>query len=189
MYRFIHQSLIVSVLILTSPLVISAPGNSCPDGLAENLSKEFGPGVAEKTQCVKEKKDIKVVMQVNQYCGKKVDGKCIAPHGFRTIPAMIKNYTITNGIPRDQVDIVMVVHGGGGKILLKGSQFETQVRFALDNGVKVYFCQETLRSFIKKGLIPAGKASESLIEGVEYVTGGLLAVVDFQKQGYKYIQP
>jgi len=190
MQRLFFQSLVVGLLVLMSPFVLaSETENNCPDGLAANLTKEFGPGIAGKTQCVQEKKAIKIVMQVNQYCGKKTDEKCVAPHGFRNIPSMIKNYTKTNAIPRDQIDIALVVHGGGGKLLLKGNPFEQQVKFALENGVKVYFCQETMRSFIKKGLIPAGKAEEALIDGIEYVTGGLLALVDFQRQGYMYIQP
>ena len=61
----------------------------------------------------------------------------------------------------------------------------------MDKGVKFYFCMNTLRGLAKK--LPFVADTEDLtsrvIPGVEFVTGGLTALADFQKQGYSYIQP
>lgn len=167
-------------------------GGDCPtvsfNGLT--LDEEFGAGAAEMTRCLENRKRIKVVMQVNNYCGKtNAAGECTAPYGLRNVPNMLADYTKTHGISRKQVDLRVVVHGPGGKHLLKGSQFEQKVKDVMAMGVPVYFCQNTVRSFMKSGLIPVGAASTAVIDGVQFVTGGLTALADLQAEGFTYIQP
>lgn len=167
--------------------------NACPVGLVNGmtLEDEFGPEVAATTHCIKKRHNVKVVMQVNNYCGRTAaDGvTCLEPYGFRNIPEMLKNYTITHGMNRKDFDIAIIVHGTGGRLLVKNNPFQSWVTDAIDNGVKVYFCENTVRAMITSGALPAGNVASKVIPGVEYVTGGLSALVDMQSRGYQYIQP
>lgn len=196
---------LLSLLVLGAALTVSTStvfadedknnesNNVCPVGLVNNmtLEQEFGAVAASKTHCIKKRHEVKVVMQVNDYCGKSnpATGACLEPYGFRNVPELIKNYSITHGMDRKDFDIVVIVHSAGGKLMLKGNVFESWVQDALDNGVKVYFCENTVRAMIKSGALTAGDVAAGVIDGVEYVTGGLTALVDFQSRGYQYIQP
>jgi intracellular sulfur oxidation DsrE/DsrF family protein len=128
-------------------------------------------------------------------------------YALGNINNMIKDYEITYGMkPGRDYEIAAVVHSGGGYLLLKDesydgtgtllygrNKFQGEVENLMDRGVKFYFCQNTTRSFIKNGTLPAagvqGGATAQLIEGVEYVTAGVTAISDFQSQGYRYVQP
>jgi intracellular sulfur oxidation DsrE/DsrF family protein len=115
---------------------------------------------------------------------------------------MLKDLKVTNGISADEIDIRVVVHSGGGYLMLKDAgydgggnyitgrnKFQSQVQALIDEGVSFYFCQNTTRGFIKNGTLPAGNATAQLIDAVEYVTAGVTAISDLQEQGYKYVQP
>jgi len=169
-----------------------ANGGPCPtvsfNGLT--LDEEFGAGAANMTRCLENRKKVKIVMQVNNYCGKtNATGACVAPYGLRNVPSIIRDYVNTHGIARDELDLRVIVHGPGGKHVLKGSQFEANVKGVIAAGVPVYFCQNTVRSFMNSGLIPVGAASTAVIDGVQFVTGGLTALADLQEEGFMYIQP
>jgi len=53
----------------------------------------------------------------------------------------------------------------------------------------LYLCQNATSSMINRGLVPAGDATANIIDGIVYVTAGITAVVDFQYQGFVYVQP
>lgn len=69
--------------------------------------------------------------------------------------------------------------------------------------VKFHFCMNTVRGMAKKAAIAKFGATataeqigmmkkgivKKVIPGVTYVTGGLTALADFEKEGYMYIQP
>lgn len=190
----------------------------------KTLDEEFGEGTSDTTTCLSKREDIKIVMQLNKSCRDSyathpvgVNGKptgdvsrvvnnianCTRPYALGNLVNMINDYTITNGIgdPED-IDIKVVVHSGGGYLLLKNvgfdgggnpvtgrNKFENNVKSLMDMGVKFYFCQNTTRGFINNGTLPAGDATAELIDGVEYVTAGVTAISDLQEQGYKYVQP
>jgi len=198
----------------------------CPVGLVtgKTLDEEFGEGTSDKTTCLSKREDIKIVMQLNKSCRDSyathpvgVNGKptgdvsrvvnnianCTRPYALGNLVNMINDYKITNGIgdPED-IDIKVVVHSGGGYLLLKDegydgggnyvtgrNKFQGNVESLMDMGVKFYFCQNTTRGFINNGTLPAGDATAELIDGVEYVTAGVTAIADLQEQGYKYVQP
>jgi len=125
------------------------------------------------------------------------------PYALGNLRNMIKDLEITNGIAPDAIDIRVVVHSGGGYQMLKDAgydgagnyiasgrnKFQNQVEGLMAQGVKFFFCQNTTRGFIKKGVLPAGDATAQLIDGVEYVTAGVTAISDLQEQGYRYVQP
>jgi intracellular sulfur oxidation DsrE/DsrF family protein len=116
---------------------------------------------------------------------------------------MLKDLKITNGIDPKKIDIRVVVHSGGGYVLLKDAgfdgagnyiasgrnKFQSQVEDLMAEGVRFFFCQNTTRGFIRNGTLPAGDATAQLIDGVEYVTAGVTAISDLQEQGYRYVQP
>ena len=198
-------------------------GENCPNNLDPDLDTEFGFGTIDKTTCLSKTNEIKIVMQLNKSCRDSyathpvgTNGKptgdvskvvnnianCTRPYALGNLVNMYKDYTITNDIAPEEIDIKVVVHSGGGFLLLKDegydgggnpvtgrNKFQTNVEALMDMGVKFYFCQNTTRGFIKKGILPAGGATAELIEGVEYVTAGVTAIADLQEQGYKYGQP
>jgi len=193
------------------------------------LDLEFGPGTQELTTCLNTRQDVKIVMQLNQVCrdsyathpvgtnGKPTGevtrvvnniGNCADNRAYAlgNIRNMIKDFEYTNGMTPEDYEIKVVVHSGGGYLLLKDTsyngngelltgrnKFQGQVEELMEMGVKFYFCQNTTRSFVSNGTLPTGDlmggATAQLIPGVEYVTAGLTAIADLQEQGYKYVQP
>lgn len=190
-----------------------ASNNTCPVGLVngQTLVDEFGPDTDTLTRCLERRHNVKVVMQINQFCRDDVPrDQCASNRAYAlgNMRNMIKDYEITHGMVAGRdYEIVAVVHSGGGWLMLKNegldgdgnpvsgrNQFESQVRDLLDQGVKFYFCQNTTRGFISRGFLPdttestAGATGE-LIEGVEYTTAGVTAIAEFQSRGYNYVQP
>ena len=67
--------------------------------------------------------------------------------------------------------------------------FEGQVKRLMARGVKFDMCQNATRALIRSGVLPLGNATANIIDGVEYVTAGVTAIVDFEARGYRYVQP
>jgi len=189
------------------------------------LDEEFGPGTRELTNCLTKREDVKIVMQLNKSCDDSYATHPVGTNGKPTgdvsrivnniancadnrayalgnLRNMIKDLRITNGIAPEGFDIRVVVHSGGGYVLLKDAgydgagnyiegrnKFQSQVEDLMDQGVRFFFCQNTTRGFIRNGTLPAGDATAQLIDGVEYVTAGVTAISDLQEQGYRYVQP
>ncbi len=166
---------------------------TCPVGLVNGmtLDTEFGPGTAALTHCLERRHDVRLVLQVNQYCLDNVpNAQCVRPFGLIHAANMVDDYEITHGMAAGRdYDFVIVAHTGGGPLMLKESPFAEQVRGLMARGVKFYMCQNATRALIRSGALPSGDATSHLIEGVEYVTAGLTAVADFEKRGYQYVQP
>ena len=181
--------------------------NDCPVGLVsgQTLDQEFGPGSEELTRCIKKTHHVKVMYQINQFCASSStsNSACTKPYALGNIDNMIKDYEITNGMePGRDFEIVVVVHSGGAGLILKDehmngagtwltgqNQFQSKVESLMAQGVKFCFCQNTARSLIKSGALPAGDATAQMIDGVMYTTAGVSAIADFQALGYSYIQP
>lgn len=167
--------------------------NTCPVGLVSGmtLDTEFGPGSSALTHCLERRHGVKLVLQINQYCLDNVPNvQCTRPFGLIHAANMVDDYEITHGMVAGRdYEFVIVAHTGGGPLVLKESPFANQVRALQARGVKFYMCQNATRALIRSGVLPLGDATSHLIEGVEYVTAGVTAVVDFQNRGYKYVQP
>jgi intracellular sulfur oxidation DsrE/DsrF family protein len=188
--------MMTAVLLLTLDMNVAiAAGNStdvCTVGAVSGLTldEEFGAGAQALTRCLKKRRDVKVVMQVNQHCDTMTNGVCTRAYGLHNIGNMLDDYEITHGLKAGRdYEVAAVVHSGGGKLMLKGNPFEPQVQALMARGVKFYFCQNTVRSYIKSGALPLGAALANITDGVLYVTSGVTAVADFQGQGYRYVQP
>lgn len=189
--------------------------NECPVGVLTGspgtpdttLDLEFGPGTQELTRCLQRRHDVKLLVQINQYCAKvnKLDPtKCDTPYALHNIDNVIADYEETYGMrPGKDYEIAAVVHSGGGPLVIKNgtngkvkNEFEGQVQDLMKKGVRFYFCQNTTRGYQAQGLLPAD-ATSALVTAtsggveysVEYVTAGITALADFQAQGYQYVQP
>jgi hypothetical protein len=80
---------------------------------------------------------------------------------------------------KDKVLIEIVVNGPGIRMLLAESEVEPRVTAALTNGVKIVACEETMKGMklTKNDMIP----------GIGYVPGGIVEVVDRQREGWAYV--
>lgn len=183
--------------------------NECPVGLVNDLTldEEFGPGTEELTHCIERRHNVKLLVQINQYCSGalKADGTCARPYALGNIYNVIADYEITYGMrPGKDYEIVAVVHSGGGPLVIQDgtngvvvNEFEGQVEDLMNQGVKFYFCMNTTRGFQSSGRLPADATSalvtsvdsHGVEHSVEYVTAGITALADFQDQGYRYVQP
>jgi intracellular sulfur oxidation DsrE/DsrF family protein len=199
-------SVAVAVFIAASAAPAKADGDhhkrgtqECPVGLVngQTLDAEFGAGASDATRCLKRRHKVKMVIQINKFCRDSVpNASCTRPYALGNLVNVIKDYEITHGmVAGKDFDIVAVVHSGGGFLLLKGdnpvapNQFEQNVKNLMDSGVKFYFCQNTVRGFIKAGRLTAGATTSELIEGTKFATAGITAITDFQSVGYTYVQP
>jgi len=210
--QLMHCSLLAASLIgLGFTGVASAAGggnNECPVGLVSGmtLNEEFGDGTQELTKCIDRRHNVKLLVQINQYCG---NPACTRAYALHNIYNVIADYEVTYGMrPGKDYEIAAVVHSGGGPLVIQdgttGDQvhfvtnaFEDDVKDLMNKGVKFYFCQNTTRGFQANGLLPDDATSalvtsvdDSGVEhSVEYVTAGITALADFQEQGFEYVQP
>lgn len=188
-----------------------ASNNACPVDLVNGLTlnDEFGPGSDTLTRCLTRRHNVKVVIQINQFCSSAVpNSQCTRAFALGNIRNMINDYEVTHGMrPGRDYEIAAVVHSGGGWMMLKNdgidghgnpvtgrNQFEAAVRGLIDDGVRFYFCQNTTRGYVANNTLPdatesAGGATGELIDGVEYTTAGVTAIAEFQRRGYSYVQP
>jgi len=139
------------------------------------FQEKFGYDVLESLRCNERRSKVRMVMQVNAF---EQGGK---PYGFRNLDNIIKDFEITHGI--DNWKIAIVVHSAGGGLVLEGNPYEEEyVKKAIANpNVDVYFCLNTAAA--------RGWSTDMIIPGVKFVPAGLSAIMDFQYQGYKYVQP
>jgi intracellular sulfur oxidation DsrE/DsrF family protein len=169
---------------------------TCPVGLVTGLTldQEFGTGTSAITHCLQRRHGVKLVVQINQFCLDNVpNAQCTRPFGLVHLANMIDDYEITHGmVLGHDYEIAAVAHTAGGLLMVKtdrGNPFENHVKALMARGVKFYMCQNATRALVRSGVLPAGNATANIIDGVEYVTAGVTAVVDFQYQGYRYVQP
>ena len=216
--RIPFKSIFLNLVLLTvsvgglgvTGLAYAGGGNNeCPVGLVsgKTLDVEFGQGTSELTRCISRRHDVKLLVQINQYCSGalKSDGSCARAYALHNIYNVIADYEVTYGMrPGKDYEIVAIVHSGGGPLVVKDgtngvvvNEFEGQVQDLMNKGVKFYFCMNTTRGMQGKGLLPAD-ATSALVTSVDsygvehrvgYVTAGITALADFQQRGYELVQP
>lgn len=79
----------------------------------------------------------------------------------------------------DKVLVEVVVNGPGIRMLLAESKVEPRVTGALTNGVKFVACEQTMTALKLTKL--------DMIPGIGYVPGGIVEVVERQREGWSYI--
>lgn len=200
MHKFISMLSLIIIFAVSAQPVFADDYNrkknkECPvaspykdaDGNTVSYDAKFGPGTTEIMSCIKKREDVKVVMQVNGF----VDGKG-RPYGFRNLTPMLNDYFITHGIDEDEVDITVIIHGGGYPFVLdpaaEGAHaeagkntFKGMVTGLINRGVKVKLCLNTAAAKNIK--------THQILPGVSYVTAGLTSIADLQSRGFRYIQP
>jgi len=133
------KSIFLNLVLLTvtigglgvTGLAYAAGGNNeCPVGLVKGLSlnDEFGPGASDLTRCLDRRHNVKVVMQINQFCRDAVkNADCTRAYALGNIQNMINDYEITHGMRRGvDYKIVAVVHSGGGGLVLKDEGYDKE---------------------------------------------------------------
>ncbi len=181
---------------------------ACPVGLVNGLTldAEFGAGASTLTRCIKNRHHVRLVVEINRYCRNDdaavgADGKCVGSgaDALGNMKNIIADYKTTYGmVPGRDYKIVAVVHGMGGRMLLNNTgpksgtfvnAYGDAVKAMMDEGVTFYFCQNTVRGFIRGGLIGTGDAVNEVIPGVKFVTAGFTALSDFQSLGWTVVSP
>jgi len=173
----------------------TAGNTECPAGDPyDNLDQEFGFESLTLTRCLSQRHNVKVVIQVNQFCRDDVpNDECTRAYALGSIQNMLNDYEDIGMDLSKDVEIIAVVHSGGGALMVQNdvwpNLFEEQVGNLIDQGVRFYIGHNTVRALITNGILTYGEATSELIPGVEYVTSGITAIADFQAKGYKYVQP
>ena len=198
----------IAGLSVTGFAYAAGHNNECPVGLVKGLSlnDEFGLGTSDLTKCISRRDNVKLLIQINQYCG---NSTCSRAYALHNIYNVIADYETTYGMrPGKDYEIAAVVHSGGGPLVIKDgttgdgvhvvtNAFEDDVKDLMNKGVKFYFCMNTTRGMQGSGFLPADATSALVTSmdnnGVEhsvgYVTAGITALADFQQRGYEYVQP
>lgn len=84
-------------------------------------------------------------------------------------------------VGKDNTEIEIVANGPGLKMLGNESQAADRITQALDNGIDVVACGETMA---------ATKTTKAdLVGGVRIVPGGIIEIADRQRAGWVYIRP
>ena len=113
-----------------------------------------------------------------------------APHQYLVMVARWVNLFAVSGVPRNRVDIVVVIHGEAAYALLNNEAH--RARYGFDNpnteliqkvsaaGVKLLFCGQTLaiRQIAKESIAPQCKVILSMAT----------AVIPLQLRGYAYVK-
>lgn len=137
----------------------------------------FGEDGLDKMRCNERRSNVKMVMQVNLY--EQGDN----PYGFRNLQNIINDFEVTHGIKN--WNIAVVVHSSGWRLVVNNSVENAYIdvvkKFIANPNVDVYYCLNTAAA--------RGHTTGDIIDGVKFVPAGLSSIMDFQYQGYKYIQP
>lgn len=82
---------------------------------------------------------------------------------------------------KDNVDVELVVNGFGIGMLKIESVVGNRVNDAVAGGIKVVACEETMRG--------QKLTKEDMLGSIGYVPGGVLEVIQRQREGYAYLKP
>jgi len=80
---------------------------------------------------------------------------------------------------KDKVFIEIVVNGPAIKMLQAESEVEPRVTAALTDGVKIVACEQTMKAL--------KLTKQDMIPGIGYVPGGIVEVIDRQREGWAYV--
>jgi hypothetical protein len=88
---------------------------------------------------------------------------------------------IQKDVGKDNVELEIVAFGPGINMLKVESEVATRVNEAVDSGVKVMACQNTMRS--------QKLNKEDMNAKIGYVPAGVVEIMQRQQQGYAYLRP
>jgi intracellular sulfur oxidation DsrE/DsrF family protein len=88
---------------------------------------------------------------------------------------------IQKDLGMDEVDVEIVVYGPGIGMLKAGSPVAPRVSSAVQNGVKVVACENTMAGMhLQKG---------DMLADIGYVPAGVVELMRKQQQGWAYVRP
>lgn len=130
-------------------------------GLAQDTAPAaaFGPGAQAR---------YRVVMQVSNP----------EPRGWHQ--ALNNALALTKNAGKANVQIEIVANGMGLGMLKYNSTEAREVAAALAQGIKVVACGETMKALMLE--------KDDMLPGISYVPGGLIEVLDRQREGWQYIK-
>lgn len=88
---------------------------------------------------------------------------------------------IQKDVGTDNVVIEIVAYGPGINMLKAESEVGNRINDAVDTGVQVNACQNTMRNF--------KLSKEDMNTKVGYVPSGVVEIMQRQQQGYSYLRP
>jgi intracellular sulfur oxidation DsrE/DsrF family protein len=88
---------------------------------------------------------------------------------------------IQKDVGKDNVDIEIVSFGPGIGMLKAESEVANRIAEAVDSGMQVMACQNTMRS--------QKLSKEDMSSKVGYVPSGVVEIIRRQQQGYAYLRP
>jgi intracellular sulfur oxidation DsrE/DsrF family protein len=88
---------------------------------------------------------------------------------------------VQEDLGKENVDIEIVAYGPGLGMLKLESEVGDRVKGALDDGVKVVACENTMR---KQKL-----TQSDMLPGLGYAKAGVVELMSKQAEGYSYIRP
>jgi intracellular sulfur oxidation DsrE/DsrF family protein len=88
---------------------------------------------------------------------------------------------VQKDIGKDNVDLEIVAYGPGINMLKAESEVANRISDAVDSGVQVAACQNTMRNM--------KFTNEDMNPKVAYVPSGVVEIMKRQQQGYTYLRP
>jgi hypothetical protein len=88
---------------------------------------------------------------------------------------------IQKDVGKDKVDLEIVAFGPGINMLKADSEVANRIDEAVEAGVQVLACQNTMRN--------QKLNKEDMHEKVNYVSSGVVEIMQRQQQGYTYLRP
>jgi uncharacterized protein len=88
---------------------------------------------------------------------------------------------IQKDVGKDNVDVEIVTFGPGITMLKAESEVANRINEAVDSGVQVMACQNTMRS--------QKLNKEDMNSKIGYVPSGVVEIMQRQQQGYAYLRP
>jgi intracellular sulfur oxidation DsrE/DsrF family protein len=82
---------------------------------------------------------------------------------------------------KDKVRIEIVAYGPGIRMLVADSPASAQVNEALDDGVRLVACENTMQT--------DHLTRNDMIYGIDYVKTGVVEIMDRVEQGWVYVRP
>lgn len=91
----------------------------------------------------------------------------------------VKN--VQEAFGKDKVTVEVVVYGPGIGMLKMDSEVGNRVNDAVANGVKIVACENTMHGL--------KLTKKDMLDSASYVPGGVIELMEKQKEGYAYIRP
>lgn len=200
MQKYSKKMLIASCLLSLTTVNAFADADECPDATKTAIDAKYGAALdgtpaSALTSCLKRRENVKAVVSVNSADW---NGKARKPRQVGNIFNLVNNYTEMYGMQANQdFEVVAIGYAAGARWWLTDEAFDrihgtkpdvfepnpakASVLAMLAAGVKVLMCQNTMKAnnYLTADVIP----------GVTLIPSGVSGIIDYQFQGFKYLNP